>query len=76
MAAQIRFLFVAFRVKFVSFGKKLPVDMLGTFAVVMDLMLREFGGKTVKGTLMNPTDKSFYDLVGQQFEVLKEGCLI
>ena len=69
MTAKIRLFFISLGVQLVCFGKQFPVDMLCTFAGVIDLMFSKFSRESVEGTFVNATDKSFDYLIGKQFEI-------
>jgi len=76
MAPQIGLLLVTLCVELICLAKKFPIYVLGTFPGVVDLMFREFCGKTVEWTFMDPTDKPFYHLLSKEFQILEEFSLL
>jgi hypothetical protein len=76
MAAQVGLLFVPFGIELIGFREQFPIDVLGAFPGIVNFVLGEFCRKTMKRTLVDPTDKSFHHLVCQQFQILEKMGII
>jgi hypothetical protein len=71
LATQVGLFFKFFGIEPVCPGKYFPIDVADGFTGVIKAVFGKFYRETVKGTFMQPDDKSFYDLVGQELEVIK-----
>jgi len=73
LTPQVGFFLKTFDKNFVRAGKHFPVYIPGTFALVVQAVFGKFDRKTMKRTAVQPNDKTFHDLPGQQFEVAAQG---
>jgi hypothetical protein len=69
LTTQVGLFFVAFDEELFGTAEEFPIDVPGRFAGIVEPVLGEFHGETMKRTFVQPGDESLHYLLGKQFEV-------